>query len=68
VFSRQLYKVAAYDLFYIKNVLEGYDNVTVMTTVSAKEGIFELVYPEGMALEVKRIIEKIKEEVQVEEV
>lgn len=59
---KKVFKTSPYDLSFIKSIFEGYDNVAVMTTVSAKDGVFELVCPDGMKLEAMEIINKLKVE------
>ena len=51
----------------IKNLLEGYDGLTLMTTTEPKEGIFELLFTEGMAAELDSVMEGIGKEVPLDE-
>lgn len=52
----------------IKNLLEGYDGLTIMTAVKPKEGIFELLFTEGMAAEVSTVMEGIAAEIPLNEI
>jgi hypothetical protein len=52
----------------IKNLLEGYDGLTLMTTLEPKEGIFELLFTEGMAAELDSVIKGIGKEVPLDEI
>ncbi len=59
---KKMFKASPSDLYYIKSIFEGYDNVAVMTTVLAKDGVFELLCPDGMEVEAMAIIEELKVE------
>ncbi|MDT8316930.1 MAG: DUF4911 domain-containing protein [bacterium] len=61
------YKAPGKSLACIKNLFEGYDNLLVMTMIDVKNGIFTLVFSEGMAYEAGKVIEGIKKEVNFEE-
>jgi len=50
----------------VKNLLEGYDGLTIMTAVEPKNGIFELVFTEGMAKEVDSVMEGIGKELPLD--
>ncbi len=52
----------------VKNLLEGYDGLTIMTTIEPKEGIFELLFTEGMAGEVDLITKGIGKEILINEI
>lgn len=64
--SRRRFRTEPRLLSHIKNILEGYDNLTVMSTVDAKEGLFELIYPESEEGEVLIVMKGIEKEVNVE--
>ncbi len=65
VSKRLQYKTESRLLSHVKNLLEGYDNLTLMTIVNAKEGHFELIFPEGRKDEVVSIMEGIGKEVNL---
>ncbi len=65
--SRLRYKAASCSLAKIKSLLEGYDNLAIMSTIDAREGLFELKFPEVIGDEVKMVMEGISEEVKIEE-
>ncbi|MBE9536035.1 MAG: DUF4911 domain-containing protein [Proteobacteria bacterium] len=52
----------------IKNLLEGYDGLTIMTAVEPKKGIFELIFTEGLAAELDSVIKGIGKEVPLDEI
>ena len=62
---RLQFKTESRLLSHIKNLLEGYDNLTMMTIVNAKEGQFELIFPEGRKEEVLSTMEGIGKEVNL---
>ena len=62
--ARVQFKTEPRLLSHVKNLLEGYDNLTVMTVVNAQEGLFELIFPEGPEREVVSIMEEIKKEIR----
>lgn len=64
--SKRQFKTEARLLSHIKNILEGYDNLTVMSTVDARRGVFDLFFPESREEEVLRVMEGIKREVNIE--
>ena len=52
----------------VKNLLEGYDGLTIMTAVEPKKGIFELLFTEGMAEEVDSVMKGIGKELPLSEI
>ena len=52
---------------YIKNLLEGYDNLVIMTILDGSNGIFELKFDSSMAEEAKTVLKALKEELDLEE-
>lgn len=65
--SKRQFKTEGRLLSHIKNILEGYDNLTVMSTVDAKMGLFDVIYPESREEEVLIVMKGIKEEVNIED-
>ena len=61
------YKTSTAGLARIKNLLEGYDNLALMTIKDTRDGIFELIVTEGMLDEVKDVMNAIREEEPLEE-
>ena len=64
---KKRYKTEPASLSRIKNLLEGYDNLAVMSTVDAKEGLFELKFPECLKEEVLSVMGGIREAVEIRE-
>lgn len=52
----------------VKNLLEGYDGLALMTTIEPKEGIFELLFTDGMAADVNLVMEGIGKELPLDEI
>ena len=52
----------------LKNLLEGYDGLTIMTALEPKDGIFELLFTEGMEAEVDTVMEGIGKELPLDEI
>ena len=63
---KRQFKTKARLLSHIKNILEGYDNLTLMSTVDAREGIFDLTFPESREEEVLRVMKGIKKEINID--
>jgi len=61
------YKSESRFLSHIKNLVESYDNVAVMTAVDAKDGVFELQFPDGLKNDVWNMMEGIKAETEIRE-
>ncbi len=65
--SKRQFKTEGRLLSHIKNILEGYDNLTVMSTVDAKRGLFDVIYPESREEEVLIVMKGIKGEINIED-
>lgn len=52
---------------YIKNLLEGYDNLAIMTILGGPGGVFELKCDDSMAKELSTVVKWISKEVDLEE-
>lgn len=64
---RLRYKTEPHNLSFVKNLLEGYDDLAVMSAIDPKEGIFELICPAGLQDELKKVVCGIKREVRLKE-
>ena len=53
------YQVDPSQLSYVKNLLEGYDNLGLMTTLDGQRGIFEIKAPLSMIKETERVVATI---------
>ena len=65
--KRRRYKTGHRSFAYIKNLLEGYDNLAIMTVLDGSKGLFDLKFDESMTQEVTTIINSISKEVDLEE-
>lgn len=61
------FRVDRRDLVYLKFILEGYDNMSVLSTVDGREGIVRLVVPEGFAADIAQLVEALKNEIELTE-
>lgn len=52
----------------VKNLLEGYDGLTIMTALEPKVGIFELLFTVEMAAELDSVINGIGKELPLSEI
>jgi hypothetical protein len=61
------FRVGGRDLVYLKFILEGYDNMSVLSTVDAREGIVRLLVPAGFAADLAELIEALRQEIELTE-
>lgn len=61
------YKAQQQSFAYIKNLLEGYDNLAIMTILDGSAGLFDLKCHPSMKEELERVINSISEEIDLEE-
>ena len=61
------YRACTKSFAHIKNLLEGYDNLAIMTILSGSGGLFELKFDNSMTEEFLTVLEKISEEFDLEE-
>lgn len=62
------FKAERQSFAYIKNLLEAYDNLAVMTILDGQKGIFEVKSHDSMAEELEAVLRGISKEVDLEEV
>ena len=60
------YKARREDLVLIKSVLEGYDNLAIMTTLDPVNGIFEIRVPCAVLSDIKDLMHQLGTETSIE--
>jgi hypothetical protein len=63
---RIVVKVRREDIVYLNGIFESYDNLAVMRTIDRWESLVELLASPYFVSEVKRILEELKKEIQLE--
>ncbi len=61
------FRVNRRDLAYLKFILEGYDNMSVLSTVDDREGIVRLLVPAGFAVDMGALVEALQQEIELTE-
>jgi len=61
------FRVDRRDLVYLKFILEGYDNMSVLSTFDAREGIVRLLVPSGFAADMAELMEALRQEIELTE-
>jgi len=61
------FRVNRRDLVYLKFILEGYDNMSVLTTVDAEAGIARLLVPAGFAADMAELVEALQQDIELAE-
>ncbi len=59
-------KILKKDIIYIDALFESYDDFGVVTTISPKEGILELLVSPSFLTETKELLEALKKEIGLE--
>ena len=59
------FKSAREDLVFIKSILEGYDNLAIMTTLDPTEGLFEVRVPHQAVLTITTVLTELLENNQL---
>ena len=54
-------------IYFLKFILEGYDNLTIMSTVDRIEGVMELKYPPELEQDVKGVLQSMAQRLKLEE-
>jgi len=54
-------------IYFLKFILEGYDNLTIMSTVDQREGVVELKYPSELEEDVRGVLRSMAERLKLEE-
>jgi len=55
-------------IYFLKFILEAYDNLTIMSTVDRIEGVMELKYPPELEQDVKGVLQGMAQRLKLEEI
>lgn len=53
-------------IYFLKFILEAYDNLTIMSTVDRIEGVMELKYPLELEEDVKGVLQSMAQRLKLE--
>ncbi len=53
-------------IYFLKFILEGYDNLTIMSTVDRTEGVVELKYPPELEQDVRQVLQSMAQRLKLE--
>lgn len=53
-------------IYFLKFILEGYDNLTIMSTVDRIDGVMELKYPPELEKDVKVVLQSMAQRLKLE--
>lgn len=53
-------------IYFLKFILEAYDNLTIMSTVDRIEGVMELKYPPELEQDVKGVLQSMAQRLKLE--
>jgi hypothetical protein len=53
-------------IYFLKFILEAYDNLTIMSTVDRIEGLMELKYPPELEQDVKGVLQSMAQRLKLE--
>jgi hypothetical protein len=53
-------------IYFLKFILEAYDNLTIMSTVDQIEGVMELKYPSELEQDVKQVLQSMAQRLRLE--
>jgi hypothetical protein len=53
-------------IYFLKFILEAYDNLAILTTVDRIEGVMELKYPAELEEDVKRVLQSLAQRLRLE--
>ncbi|OGQ99514.1 MAG: hypothetical protein A2505_03530 [Deltaproteobacteria bacterium RIFOXYD12_FULL_55_16] len=54
-------------IYFLKFILEAYDNLTIMSTVDRLEGVVELKYPPELGNEVRQLLQSMAQRLKLED-
>lgn len=60
--------IAPTQIYFLKFIMEAYDNLTIMSTVDRVNGIVELKYPPELDNEVKQILQSMNLRLKLEHI
>jgi hypothetical protein len=61
------FRIDPEQIYFLKFILEGYDNLTIMSTVDQGEGVVELKYPPELEEDVKGVLQSMAQRINLEE-
>jgi len=53
-------------IYFLKFILEAYDNLTIMSTVDRIDGVMELKYPPELEQDVKGVLQSMAQRLRLE--
>lgn len=53
-------------IYFLKFILEAYDNLTIMSTVDRIEGVMELKYPLELEQDVRQVLQSMAQRLKLE--
>ncbi len=59
-------RIDAEQIYFLKFILEGYDNLTIMSTVDQCDGVMELKYPPELEQDVKHVLQSLTQRLRLE--
>jgi len=60
-------RIAPEQIYFLKFILEAYDNLTIMSTVDRVEGVVELKYPLELEQDVKGVLQSMSRRLGLED-
>lgn len=54
-------------IYFLKFIFEGYDNLTIMSTVDQREGVVELKYPVELEEDVRGVLRSMSVRLKLEQ-
>ena len=60
-------RIDSEQIYFLKFILEAYDNLTIMSTVDRIEGVMELKYPPELEEDVKGVLQSMAQRLKLEE-
>lgn len=58
-------RIAPEQIYFLKFILEAYDNLTIMSTVDRIEGVMELKYPPELEQDVKGVLQSMAQRLKL---
>ena len=59
-------RIDSEQIYFLKFILEGYDNLTIMSTVDQSAGVMELKYPPELEQDVKHVLQSLAQRLRLE--
>ncbi|MDG4476787.1 DUF4911 domain-containing protein [Thiovibrio frasassiensis] len=61
------FRIDPEQIYFLKFILEAYDNLTIMSTVDQREGVVELKYPSELEEDVLGVVRSMAQRLRLEE-